>query len=300
MAAYRLVHAKCRRIKILLGSARSIPQLGLNAPLLACALLGACTSGEPEHVELGSADYHSVNFPACPSDSPTGPAGATNKESLTDRVMFSVRTPKNYDPSLKHPLIVVYSPAGHNRFASESLTKLTLDATRMGFIISFVDSVRLSVPSIRELSLVPVKLAGKWCIDPERIFLTGHSDGGTVASAIGFLPEMAFKPRAIAPSAAGIRAEDISTSNSCSTDISVLTIQNEDDSLFPDYGRGLAAWWANCNSCQMKPIIDDEACHHYIGCAQGVQHRFCNYPGSHTQWPNANANILRFFAERLR
>ena len=59
-----------------------------------------------------------------------GAAGITNHESTSKEVPFNVRTPANYDPTIAHPLLVVYAAAGNNRYETEGLTGLTTEAAR--------------------------------------------------------------------------------------------------------------------------------------------------------------------------
>ena len=257
-------------------------------------LAGACTPGPPEDLDLGAFDYRTVAWPACDASRRAGPAGRSDDETLDPATKYSVRTPANYNESVRHPLIVVYAPAGHNRFASEAFVGLTPAATRAGFIVTYVDSRRLSLPAIKRLSRVAGAVRKKWCIDGSRVYLTGHSDGGTIANAMAFLPDIPFRPRAIAPSAAGIRAADMS-SEECREPLAVMTLQNDDDELFPNYGGEVAAWWARCNACSNETKRINDACHEYIDCAEDGETVICTNPGNHRNWPEFNEKILEFF-----
>jgi hypothetical protein len=84
---------------------------------------------------------------------------------------------------------MVYAPVNLSAAASERFTGLTTIATSAGFVVAYSDHARNSIPVIKELSTIPHLIAKKWCIDESRIYLTGHSDGGTVALAIAILEE---------------------------------------------------------------------------------------------------------------
>ena len=71
---------------------------------------------------MGSAVYrHDAKTPRCEGGSRPGAAGIT------------VRTPARYDPTIAHPLLVVYAAAGNNRYETEGLTGLTTEATARGW-----------------------------------------------------------------------------------------------------------------------------------------------------------------------
>ena len=262
------------------------------------ATLSACAPEPPADIELGTFDYTNADWPSCRADSRSGPSPRSDDEAFDAATKISVRTPANYDSSLQHPLIIVYAPATFNRFASEAHAGLTGIATAAGFIIAYVDSRRLSLNAIRELANIPAAIANRWCVNQSRIYLTGHSDGGTVANAIAFLPDMPFRPRAIAPSAAGVRGEDMHD-HACPAPMPVFTLQNADDQLFPNFGRELSDWWAGCNQCSAPPSSIAPGCASYPDCTAAAETLICTYPGGHRQWPDANRRIVDFF-ERTR
>jgi polyhydroxybutyrate depolymerase len=146
---------------------------------------------------------------------------------------------------------------------------------------------------MKALHSVPTQLAEKWCIDTTRIYMTGHSDGGTTAAAAAFLQDTEIAPRAIAPSAAGIRGEDM-RERSCPAPLSVMTMQNAADELFPGYGAEMAAWWAHCNECADVPIAVNAYCVEYPGCLNGVATWLCEASGGHSEWPPFNDTIIAF------
>jgi len=271
--------------------------------IIACILLVsfflAFLEGSKESIQLAKYDYFSRDHAQCQSGSREGTAGKSNHEQLASSIYYAVRTPLNYDNTVQHPLVVVYAPAGKNRFANERITELTQRMTNNGFVIAYVDSPMfltgpLSIPVINDLSTVPKEIAKKWCIDREKIFLTGHSDGGTVAAAIGYLPKTNQIPKAVAPSAAGIRKRDLSNID-CPDPISIMVMQKENDTLFPNYNKELADWWASCNSCEKQTTPLRNGCVEYLNCKANVQTLFCETPGKHQEWSHLNKEMVDFF-----
>jgi polyhydroxybutyrate depolymerase len=206
-----------------------------------------------------------------------------------------VKTPANYDPLRAHPLIVVYAPHGANRFLSERFVGLSHAATEAGFVIAYADSHSLEPRHLQELGRIPGEVAMRWCIDPGRVFFTGHSDGGTAATALAVLGKATPAPAAIAPSAAGFRRDDLEA-YACPAPIPVMVLQNRDDELFPGFGRGAAEWWAGCNGCdRSRPEPRADGCVVYPDCRSGAATLFCESEGEHAVWPERNRSLLEFF-----
>lgn len=256
--------------------------------------LSGCDRGQ---VELGKTEYrYPASSPRCKTGTRAGKAGISNDEATPKGFNYTVRTPSNYDSSYPHPLIVVYAPAGTSRFNSERMTRLTPAATAAGFLIAYADHQRMSGKTLIELAGIPEQIAEKWCVDRERIYLTGHSDGGNVAMGLAFLEDTRSLPAAIAPSAAGIRGSDLA-SYPCPEPISVLIMHSRNDELFPGFGREAAEWWAGCNQCAKNPRpTKPRGCIEYPGCKPNVETWYCEGEAPHTRWPALNAKILKFFS----
>ena len=230
---------------------------------------------------------------ACVAGSRPGSAGTSRSERSADGVGYEVAAPANYDALRAHPLIVVFAPHGANRFLTERYSGLTHLATEAGFVIVHVDSNGLDSRHLQELGRIPGEVASRWCIDPARIFFTGHSDGGTAAAALAVLGHAKPAPAAIAPSAAGFRREDLD-GYACPAPLSVMVLQNRGDDHFPGFGREAVEWWARCNGCGAAAPRAD-GCLVFGDCRDGVTTLFCEGEGSHLDWPDRNQAILGFF-----
>ncbi|MGH8657518.1 MAG: hypothetical protein ACREV4_03275 [Gammaproteobacteria bacterium] len=151
-----------------------------------------------------------------------------------------------------------------------------------------------------ELGTIPRSVAQEWSIDEERIFLTGHSDGRTVAMGPALISGTKNMPAAIAPSAVGINKRDLSERD-CPDPIPVMVMHSADDRLFPGYGAQSVEWWAECNGCDLKATETmDNGCVAYRGCANGVETLYCEGDRSHSKWPGLNSAILEFFVRSGR
>jgi polyhydroxybutyrate depolymerase len=278
--------------KPMVAPGRLTPRLALLAALLAAAC------AEPP--EVGETAYPAHAPAACAAGALVGQPGITNNEITPGGVKFNVRAPKNYNASVAHPLLIVFAPGDRNRFASETYVELTRAATAAGFVIAYSDNrtagqpLGMSIPAIHSLREVPGAVGAKWCIDRSRVFLTGHSNGGSISTALTLLPETRGLASAIAPSAAGFTAKDLAEF-SCPKPLSVMVMHSRSDRLFPGYGAEASKWWAACNRCDPEPAPAGDGCLAYRNCAGGVVTRYCEGDAGHATWPALNAAIIEFF-----
>jgi polyhydroxybutyrate depolymerase len=237
-------------------------------------------------------DNHALR---CDPGTKPGHAGASNDEKTSTGIRHMVKTPVNYNSSIAHPLLMVYAPGGKNRYESEKYMYLTQEATAAGLIVAYADHRTMTPKTIEELAEIPGLIEKTWCIDKKRIFLTGHSDGGTTAMAIAFIKDTKHIPTAIAPSAVGIRGEDLKEYN-CPKPLPVMVMHSSHDTHFPGYGKEAIQWWAACNGCETaSPVKDADGCVTYKGCKDDVITRYCEGTGTHPEWPGSNKAIIDFF-----
>ena len=231
----------------------------------------------------------------CEPGTKSGREGVSDDEKTASGIRYMVKTPAQYDATVAHPLVMVYAPARTNRYASEGFVHLTQEATAAGFIVAYADHRTMSPKAIEELAAIPGLIEQKWCVDHKRIVLTGHSDGGTTAMAIAFLDGTKHIPAAIAPSAMGIRGEDLKAYH-CPNPLPVMLMHSSQDTLFPGYGKEAIQWWAACNGCDpTPPVKDGDGCVTYKGCKNKVATRYCEGTGPHAAWPANNKAIIDFF-----
>ncbi len=226
-------------------------------------------------------------------------AAIRDGERTAKGVRYFVRVPANYDPTFRHALIVVFAAAATSALQTERSMGFTRSATRAGFILAFADHARLGLPAARELATIAKRVGEKWCVDPQNVFLTGHSDGGTVAQIAAVLPEFRGDVRAIAPSAAGVTATDLSA-YSCPQPLPAMIMHSKNDTVFPDFGRQTGHWWAQCNRCDVNRFTTmANGCIAYEGCAARGQTWYCEGDGAHHFWPNRNQTVIEFFRQGI-
>jgi polyhydroxybutyrate depolymerase len=213
---------------------------------------------------------------------------------------YTVRAPSNYDPTWAHSLLVVFAPANYGQWMSERLVGLTHDATGAGFLVAYIESKRLNAGVLQPMGRLAAHLAQRWCVDTERIYYAGHSDGGTLSMAMGFTAGIELPPKAIVVSASGIRGEDLSAYR-CPKPTAAMIWHGRDDAVFPlpAYGAEAARWWAACNGCDPKTLLQESpnGCSAFEGCANGGQTIYCEHAGGHRTWPRATREIMEFLSQ---
>lgn len=282
--------------------AKLIPVATIVFSLLVIALLVASFIPSPRP-DLGNVTYTPATA-MCPPGAKVGAAGFTDNRLTENGIRYHVRTPKNYDQRNGHPLLLVLSPGDRSGLDTERFTGLTTDATSAGFVVAYADNRPRTTPTqsrpiskqwILELGTIPGRIAVDWCIDTKRVFLVGHSNGGTASLALSLLPNSPLNPAAIAISGAGFRAADLAEFP-CPLPKPVMVMHSRDDNLFPGYGTQIANWWARCNRCEgsdaATTMSNNERCHAFAGCA--AKTLFCPGVGPHVQWPGRNRDILDF------
>lgn len=228
-----------------------------------------------------------------------GPAGNTDGQPSSGGITYSVRTPVDYDPTVGFPLIMVYAPAGATEITTETWTGLTSGAVAAGFIIAYADHLSpSSLENIERLAVIPAEIADLWCVDTAKIYVTGHSDGGSTTTIVAMYEDMMdHRPAAIAPSAAGVDANYFTSFGSCPPSIPVMIMHSSNDTLFPDFGLDARDYWVDCNGCDTTPAQTlPDGCLQYTGCVDEVEVLYCEGTGSHGTWPPLNESVIDFFS----
>jgi polyhydroxybutyrate depolymerase len=266
-----------------------------STPEAPAADAGADTGVMPD-VEVEAAP-----LPDCEPDTKLGNPMGTIALKTPRGTTMAVRPPPNYDPTVFSPLIMVYAPAVATALQTESFTGLTKPGNARGYVVAYVSHITpQTTADFADGAAAVTAVTDAWCIDPKRIYLTGHSDGGSMSEIIGV--RSLVKMAAIAPSAAGVTGMNLAGAKCPATPTQVMKIHSINDGLFPPangFGADAAKWWAKCAGCDMTPGPKDaNGCITYPSCMDMVEVRYCETTGQHGQWPPLNAAMLDFFDSR--
>lgn len=124
------------------------------------------------------------------------------------------------------------------------------------------------------------------CIDTERVFASGTSNGAYMANAVACVSGLV---RGMGASAGGMPI----SATSCVKPTTAFLMHGTADTVVP-LSQGIAARdkWLTINGCSdtSKPAVDDR-CDHYSNCQTGAEVYWCVHDGAH---PDSNPNSLGF------
>jgi polyhydroxybutyrate depolymerase len=167
----------------------TLPRVMLAAAVL--TLLAACDSSAP-------------TVPTGATASPTRAAGAgTPGATVTvdlDKRPFQLHVPKGYDKATKAPLVVLLHGYTASGSVQEFYFKLTAESDKRGFLYAMPDGTenaqgkrfwnateaccdfaRTGVDDVGYLHRIIEKVKASYSVDPTRVYLVGHSNGGFMA-----------------------------------------------------------------------------------------------------------------------
>lgn len=223
----------------------------------------------------------------------SGPAGRTNPLATPSGLRYSVVAPSNYQTDQAHGLLMMYPPAGFSDDMAERYYQLTRQANEAGYVVAFSAAIPLSGKALRLQSEVVPQVMSQWCIDPDRVVLAGHSDGGSLSTGLTVRALMpSVKPSHIVVSAAGITAEDLQEEH-CPAPLHVTVLHNPKDDLFPGYGEGAVKWWGRCMQCG-EPVQTEATGCVVRSCTQGKVLRHCVTSEPHVRLPAVAAHLFEW------
>lgn len=248
------------------------------------------------------------------------PVGSILTDGLTR--MFLLHLPAG-GVTPRMPLVLAFHGAGGNGAGMRNLTGFDARADRLGVIVAYPDGMRRRWNDGRRTIPAPVDdvafvaqlidtLAGRYGVDPARVYATGISNGGLLAERLAC--DLAPRIAAIAPVAANMPA-DIVPACTPARPVSVLQINGTADPLVPYRGGAIArplglgpggtvlstpdsvAFWVRRDACPGRPeptAVPSRAVPDgtrvtrlvYSGCAAGTEVALYTVDGGGHTWPN--------------
>jgi len=184
---------------------------------------------------------------------------------------FVLHVPTGYKPGDATPLIFNLHGAGGSAHSQKNASHMNTTADKEGFIVVYPQALHepalwvgpVSGPASQNdndffadmVSYLQIELS----VDPDRIFVTGISNGGTMTNHLGCIMSDTFA--AIAPVAAGQANFNCRIENP----VSVVVLHGSADNVIPYEGDGqrvpaVRDWvnaWAAVNDCATPPTISD-------------------------------------------
>jgi polyhydroxybutyrate depolymerase len=219
---------------------------------------------------------------------------------------FDVHVPMQYDAVTPMALVIDSHGYSSNAMQEAFLTNMNAKADAVGFISVHPNGLNSSwnagaccgqsamdnVDDIGFINAMLDKLESELCVDKQRIFATGMSNGGFLSNRIGC--EMAGRVAAIAPVAGVTGVTGCAPARSMPVmhfhgTADTLVPYNGSTSLgFPSVPDDFAAW-AKRDGCTDQPFQSfmkgDSSCQTYKECGGGAEVILCTVQnGGHT-WP---------------
>ncbi len=269
---------------ILYAMPKSLPWVAL------LALTGACSDRVPPETHHGD-DTGEPEVEDCPVPEATETAAGT---------AFTLRTPAVPAHEAPWPLMVVHSPRGGNPALTEEWSGLTEPALEAGFWVVYVDDVfeptldpDLFLEQMTDLASVPERVAETGCVDPDRIYLTGHSMGAHHAMVLAMVDAGWPRPAAVAVSGVPLGSEILAAFPCPPEPTPMFLVHHKNDEQFPTEGLEAAEFWGSCLGCDSVANPATDSCLESVGCEAELS--VCELPIGHTEWSGLHAEIVAFF-----
>lgn len=241
------------------------------------------------------------------------PTGHLDEQTATvdgvDR-FYDMFVPTPYDAAKPHA--VIFSYHGVNGTANTNQFQLdTLSTANAGFSINVAPQGWTS-PEWNETHFVPFnldaslvvfdqvldKLAEAYCIDLNRVYAIGMSNGGQMAFHLGCL--RSDRLRAVFPFGGrcfsygtGICDPYHDAANQCGGGVMVMSVMGEDDVTRHADEEATVAGFAARQGCSMtKEPVTPAPCQGFTGCDAGAEVATCRIPGlAHQIWKDGLDDI---------
>jgi polyhydroxybutyrate depolymerase len=226
---------------------------------------------------------------------PPAAGNATLQVNGMDR-QYVLALPQGYDQSRPYPLILAFHGAGLSGPQFRNFFNLVTPVAADGIVVYPTGTggmweVRRDFPFVDALIM---KLQSSLCVDAQRIFATGHSNGGFFTNALGC--QRGDVLRGIAPMSGGQQQQ----ASTCKGEVAVWISHGDNDNIVAtSYGTMTRDFWVRRNMCTatMSVPVMPSPCVEYQGCGAGSPVRYCEYPGDHNLMPNSAQTIWAFFKQ---
>ncbi len=220
---------------------------------------------------------------------------------------YDLFVPKPYDLNKPHAVIFTYHGVGGT--SNTNLLKLdTFSTAKGGFSINVAPQGWTSPewaenhfvpfnldPSLVVFDQVLDELAAKYCIDLNRVFVTGHSNGGQMAFHLGCL--RGDRIRAVFPYGGRCFSYGPGVCDpaplQCKGDVMVMSVMGElDVERHADEEATLAGFVARQGCGAGTEAVVPAPCLQFTGCDAGAQVTSCRIPGlAHMIWKDGLEDI---------
>jgi len=301
------------------------------ALLLAAAVLGTCS--DDDGGESASSTSTSTTTSTTTTIEATGAGCGTPVPEVDDQRLahgslessggtreYIVYVPDSYDPDTPAPMAYVFHGAGSNKEQQLAYSDFTPYADADGALLVLPDALGeprpqwspfgeafAGVEGVNDIEFFDDLLAeveASWCIDPERVLVSGMSSGGFMSAAVACTN--ADQVTAAGPVTATMWAEPVCGE---AGPVPYVYFHGTADPVVPYEGGSNSGGpvletsqrWADQNGCTGEPVderIGTEVVHrHWEGCEASTD-LYTVEEGGHT-WPGANQSRLGYTTQDI-
>jgi polyhydroxybutyrate depolymerase len=275
----------------------------LPALLLAAALIGGCGDSNPgDFAAIDAAAGQDEIDATTEGTSGCGQAGAaTGLQDVTTTVddvsrHYLVFVPSSYDASTPTRLVFVFHGLGGDGALIRNYFGFETEADGEAIFV-YPDGLPVqggtgwAASDLPFVDAMVADLSETYCVDPARVFATGHSYGGYMSNLVGC--QRGDVVRAIAPVSGGL------LTSACDDPVAAwLAHGNADTTVGESQGIAARDRWITANGCATTSTATDPApCVTYDGCTDGYPVTWCSFDGGHYPLPAfIKQGIWEFFA----
>jgi polyhydroxybutyrate depolymerase len=276
--------------------------------LTACVGSGALPGASAKPVPAAPTSAAAPSRTSCTGRAPQ-PTNATWTLDIGGKTRtFVVHVPPAYDASKPTPLVFNFHGYRMNPKLEEWLTSMSATADAAGFVLVYPegtgsplgfnaggccgDAKDDNVDDVGFTRAMLDHLEADLCVDPQRVFATGMSNGGFMSHRLAC--DLSDRIAAVAP----VSGVDATATCSPTRPVSVLDFHGVDDPTVAYTGNTKRGWpsvndsingWAARDGCtgptQVTSITDDVHCVTHTQCRDGAEVALCMVlDGGHT-WP---------------
>lgn len=221
---------------------------------------------------------------------------------------FFVHLPAGYDPSDRTPVVLGLHGRNSDPQQQMLVSAMNQKADAEGFIAVHPEGVGATwngglccgeamsedVDDVGFVRALLDRLAAELCVDEDRVFATGLSNGGFMSHRLAC--ELADRIAAVAP----VAGPNGTLPCEPSRPVPVLHFHGTDDRIVPYDGfagqlavRPTMTDWAERNGCGSTSRVylerGDVTCEEWTGCDAGATVRLCTIEGGGHQWPGGTS-----------
>ncbi len=234
----------------------------------------------------GQPDAGATGSPGCGVN-----GGAPGLQTKTITIANTARTyrvfvPTAYDAAVPTRLVFVFHGLGGDGNQIRAYFGIETQAAGQALFV-YPDGLPVqggqtgwSAGDLAFFDAMVTEISASYCVDPARIFATGHSFGGYMSNLVGC--SRGGVVRAIAPVSGGLAG------GSCATPVAAWIAHGDNDQTV-NQSEGIAARdrWRTVNGCATTTMTTDPSpCVAYDGCGAGHPVTWCSFTGGHYPLPS--------------